>query len=266
MRGVAINRHGRPEASMGLAVGDVDRDGRLDLLSTHLTGENNTLYFGGRTLFSDRTAESGMSADDRGLTGFGCAFLDLEHDGDLDVAVVNGDVRIDSGQVAEAFWQRYSEPNLLFANDGSGGFSNVSDRAGDFGRLVETTRGLALGDLDDDGDLDLVTSNVDNSVRVYRNDAPPAGHHWLIVRAVRGRRDALGALVTVAAGDVRLVRPVLANASYQSASDPRAHFGLGTLDRVDHVLVRWPEGDEERFEVDGVDRMVVLVRGAGDAP
>jgi hypothetical protein len=266
MRGVAINRHGRPEASMGLTVGDVDGDGQLDLLSTHLAGENNTLYMGGGTLFRDQTAESGMVGDDRGLTGFGCGFFDLELDGDLDLAVVNGDVRIDSDQASEIFWNRYSEPNLLFRNDGTGRFANVSDRTGSFASTVETTRGLAFGDLDGDGDLDFVTSNVDNTLRAYRNDAPPPGTHWLIVRALTGRRDALSAVVTVTAGARAFVAPVLANASYQSASDPRAHFGLGSADTVEHVDVLWPDGSRERFTVDGVDREIVLRRGTGTEP
>jgi hypothetical protein len=264
LRGVAVNRHGRAEAGMGLAVGDVNRDGFLDLLSTHLAMENNTLYLGGDVLFTDRTAEAGMAEDDLLLTGFGCAFFDLEHDGDLDLAVVNGEVRgvkIEAEEPGRGFWERYAEPNLLFENDGRGRFRNAGARAGAFSALHEVSRGLALGDLDGDGDLDLVVSHVDDTLRVFRNDAPPAGSHWLIVRAMTGRRDAIGARITVEAGGERRVAPVLPGSSYQSSHDPRVHFGLGRSAAVDAVEVLWPDGRVERFPGTPADRAVTLVQG-----
>jgi hypothetical protein len=264
MRGLAVNRHGKPEASMGLAVGDVDRDGHLDLLSTHLAAENNTLYLGGRILFRDRTVESGMTGHDLSLTGFGCALFDLEHDGDLDLAVVNGRVGLDEPRPSDPFWLRYAEPNLLFRNDGTGRFVDASGEAGRFASTIEVSRGLALGDLDGDGDLDLVVSHVDNSLRVYRNEAPPAGAHWLSVRALTGPRDALGSRVTLVLGQRRLVGPILFNSSYQSASDPRAHFGLGTTDTVDYLEVVWPDGQRERFPVPEVDRAIEVHQGSGE--
>jgi hypothetical protein len=266
MRGVALNLHGKPEASMGLAVGDVDGDGYLDLLSTHLTGESNTLYRGGPVVFMDRTAESGMTAHDLNRTGFGAALFDLEHDGDLDLAVVNGDVRIDSAQASLPFWERYAEPNLLFVNDGRGRFENWSHRAGRFGSLVETSRGLALGDLDGDGDQDLVTSQVDNTTRIFLNDAPARGAHWLQVRALTRDRDALGAIVALAAAGRRWLAPLVSHSSYQSSHDPRVHFGLGDAHGVVEATVTWPDGAHERFVMPAVDRHVVLRQGAGERP
>jgi len=266
MRGIAVNRHGKPEASMGLVVGDVNRDGYLDLLSTHLAAENNTLYLGGEVLFRDRTVDSGMSEHDLGYTGFGCGLFDLEHDGDLDLAVANGNVALEGPPPAGGFWKRYAQQNLLFRNDGTGRFVNSSAAGGRFTSTVEVSRGLALGDLDGDGDLDLVVSNIGNSLRVYRNDAPAPGSHWLLVRALTGSRDALGARVTVVTGERRLTAAVLPNASYQSAGDPRVHFGLGPVDAVDHVEVLWPDGRRERFAVPAIDRQIELRQGSGEQP
>ncbi len=267
-RGVAVNRHGRAEASMGVAVGDVEGNGRLDLLLTHLSLENNTLYSGGAGTFADRTVEAGMTEHDLPYTGFGCALFDFDHDGDLDFAVANGKVRgvtMESLAPAASFWERYAEPNQLFANDGAGRFADAAAEAGPFSAAVEVSRGLAVGDVDADGDLDLAVSNADNSLRIYRNDAPPPGSHWLLVRALAGKRDALGAIVSVTAGGRRRSAVVLPGASYQSSHDPRAHFGLGGAGFVDGIEVSWPDGRVERFPAGPADRELVLRSGAGEA-
>ncbi len=268
-RGVAFDRSGRPEANMGIAVGDGNLDGFLDLLVTHLWQENNRLYAGTNgPLFRDFTVESRLSRYDLERTGFGCAFIDLDHDSDLDLAVVNGGVkrRPRLPGAPEGFWGDYAEPNELFENDGSGVFTLVDGKAGRFAAEVDVSRGLACGDIDSDGDLDLVVSNVDNSLRLYRNDAPAEGSHWLLVRALTRGRDALGAQLWLHAGGRQFRGLALAGSSYCSSNDPRAHFGLGSLATVDGIDVLWPDGQRESFPGCEADREITLRQGEGRSP
>jgi hypothetical protein len=268
-RGVALNREGQTEANMGIAVGDVNGDLFLDLLVTHLWGENNRLYLGSeRPVFRDFTVESGLSRHDLERTGFGTGFFDFDHDGDLDLAVVNGAVkrRPPLAGAPTGFWSEYAEPNQLFLNDGAAHFTPADDVAGPFARALEVSRGLAFGDLDEDGDLELVASNVDNSLRVYRNDAPPSGNHWLKVRVLTRGRDALGAQIVVRTGERRQLGLALATYSYGSGNDPRAHFGLGPATEVDEITVLWPDGQRESFPGSPADRLVTLRQGEGRTP
>ncbi len=266
--GVACNGSGASEAGMGVLAGDLDNDADLDLFMTHLDDETNTCYgnLGGGLGFDDVSARSGLGLPSLSFTGFGTAAVDLELDGDLDLLVVNGRVsraepREDSW--AAAPWDEYAEPNTLYLNDGAAGFAPVADA---FGAAVEISRGMAVGDVDRDGDLDVLVSNVAGPVRLYRNEAPRSGR-WLMVRAVdpRLRRDAYGARVTVRVDGRDLVRRVGAASSYMSSGEPLAHFGLGRPGVVEHVTLRWPDGLRERFRVDGVDRRVELERGTGEA-
>ena len=267
IRGVGFNAYGRPEASMGIAAGDADGDGRLDLFMTHLAGETNTLYMASEyAVFTESSDVSGMAVTDLPYTGFGCGFFDFDNDGDLDVAVVNGGVKrapVHEGDRAANFWGAYVQPNLVFRNDGGARFSDVSDSAGDFGSRVEVSRGLAFGDIDLDGDIDLVEGTL-GGVRVFRNDSPPPGNHWLRVRTLTGNRDALGAEVVVVAGGDRTLRLGTPAFSYASSSDFRIHFGLGEAAAVDAIEVTWPDGSRESFAVPGVDRELTLRQGQGE--
>jgi hypothetical protein len=278
-RGVAMNGAGSVESGMGVATADVDANGSLDLFVTNFVGETNTLYIAEREKgFADRSASSGLSRHDLPFTGWGCGFFDLENDGDLDLAIVNG--RVQRGPLVESaetklgvFWARYAETNLLYRAVGPLRFESAVPEAGPFGATVQSTRGLALGDIDRDGDVDLVTSSVDGSLRLFRNDAPPPESRWLRLRVLIGRRDALGATLVLsgrtAAGSQVVRRQIVAAAqSYLSSSDPALLVGLAASDVVETALVRWPDGSTESFSLgpDAERREIVLRKGEGREP
>ena len=266
--GAALDALGHAGASMGIALGDADGDAALDLYVTQLFNENNNLLRGlGARGFAEETAAAGLTGSDLPLTGFGTGFFDYDNDGDLDLAVVNG--RVIRGPLLTAarpadYWDEYAEPNLLFANDGQGTFRDVSARAGDFASLVENSRGLAFGDVDNDGDLDLLVTNEGGRARLLLNQGA-AGRHWLLVHVVdpRLRRHAIGARVSVQVAGRELHRFVSAAYSYQSSSDLRVHFGLGAAMAVDRIRVRWPDGRLETFPGRPADQIITLEKGKG---
>jgi len=267
--GAAVNALGRPEAGMGIAMGDIDNDKDLDLFLTHLRGESNTFYRNSSVHgFQDDTSPTGLAGPSMPLTGFGTGFFDYDHDGDLDLAVVNG--RVTRGPLLTDtdppdYWDHYAEPNLLFENDGRGRFRDVSGLGASFCTDIENSRALAFGDVDNDGDIDLLVTNGGGQARLYRNDVPEKGH-WLMIRAFDPnlRRDAVGAEITVVVGEKRLVRLIAPGYSYLCTNDPRAHFGLGASSAVDEILVRWPDGKRETFPGVAADQIITLTKGQAE--
>jgi hypothetical protein len=268
--GAAYNMHGRAEAGMGVVAADFDNDGDFDLFMTHLGQETNTLYRndGVAGVFVDVTGQCGLAVSSIPYTGFGTAAFDVELDGDLDIFVVNGRVQeqgVLAGSLLQAPFDRLAEPNLFYLNDGIGHFTLVEEPVASICQPLEISRGLAVGDIDADGDVDLVVSNIHSASRLYRNDTPRNGA-WLMVRAVDPRlnRDAIGARVTVTCGDRRFSRTISRGFSYLSSSDARAHFGLGPARGIDAIDVRWPDGLLERFGGVPVNSAIVLGRGTGE--
>jgi len=267
--GVAFNLDGHTEAGMGVVAADFDGEGSLDLFVTHLKNEANILFLSrgvGRG-FLDATGRSGTGFASRPLTGFGVVAFDAELDGDLDLLVANGGVyfgRARRDSIPPAPWNEMAEPKLLHLNDGRAQFDLAGEIAGELGTALEVSRGLAMGDLDEDGDVDIVVNNTASPSRIYLNEAPRAGH-WLRVRAVdpRWKRDALGTFVTLTVAGRRLLRCVESSSSYLSSSDPRVHFGLGETASVDALEVLWPDGMRESFACPGVDRTLEVRRGEG---
>lgn len=271
--GIATNIEGDTEASMGVALGDVDGDLRLDALMTHLGGETNTLYLADPMgMLLDSSALAGVGFPSVADTGFGVALADLDQDADLDLAVANGRVQRGADSTAppngeappDAFGRLYAEPNLLMVNNGQGWFDDRCEATPGFCATTEVSRGLLAADIDADGDLDILVTNANGPARLYRNDIPDKGN-WLKLRIADPavNREAIGATVRVRLGDAWQTRPVIHATSYLSSADAEVHFGLGPAQAVDEIVVIWPDGVRERFPGTGANRSAVIRKGTG---
>ena len=258
LAGVALNDAGRPEAGMGIALGDVDADLDLDLFITHVADETNTLYRSdGADLglsFADRTGPSGLGPASMAMTGFGVGFSDLDLDGALDLVVANGRVQQKSalpGALGDAFWKVFGEPNQVFRNGGTQGNDALFtgfDGSGDFSTVIEVSRGLALGDYDEDGDLDLLLSNAEGPARLYRNDFAKQGAPLRVSTLDAAGTAAFPTVVTaVFEGGRRSVRRADPGGGYLATGDPRAFFAVPPNDEVIEFEVVWPDGNRETF-------------------
>jgi tetratricopeptide (TPR) repeat protein len=256
--GVAASADGLYKSGMGVACGDLDGDGRLDLAVTNYFAESTTFYRNlGGGLFTDDTAAIGLLAPSRPLLGFGIAFVDVNNDGWLDLIATNGHVLDSRPRIP------WTMPLQLMVNAPGGRLTDVSDRAGEPFRPLHLGRGLAVGDLDNDGRIDALVVNQ-NEPLVYLHNQTEQSRHFIrfSLEGTRSNRDGVGASVTLRCGGRRLVAARTGGGSYQSASDPRLHFGLGDVRKVESVDVRWPSGQVDHHEGLAADRDYRLREGA----
>jgi len=264
--GCALNAAGETEASMGIDAADFDLDGDDDLFVTHLDGETNTLYLNdGAGIFEDRTFDAGLGIESKDFTGFGTAWIDYDNDGLLDLIVANGAVKRIMALAREGDPYPLHQVNQLFRNVGAGQFEEVTRAAGPAFELSEVSRGVAVGDLDNDGDPDVLILNNSGPARLLINEVG-SRRHWIgfRTRTGPGGADALGAVVEVTRADGTILRRnVRAAASYCSSSDPRVLVGLGDDGTVGEVRVRWTDGTSEVWNDLAIDGYRELVRGEG---
>jgi hypothetical protein len=264
--GTAVNADGRNESSMGVDAADYDLDGDEDLFVTHLGYQTNTLYTNdGTGLFEDKTATSGLGPPSVGRTSWGVRFFDYDNDGLLDLMTASGDVFVIEALVNEGDPFPMSQPNQLFHNLGSNRFEDVTADAGSVFGLLEVSRGLAFGDIDNDGDTDVLLENCNGRARLLINTVGNA-NHWLGLRLVAGvpPRDQIGAWVGVhSKGKPTLWRRVRTDGGFATANDPRVLVGLGSDTAVDRVEVHWPDGSVEEWTHVAIDRYTNLVKGTG---
>ena len=261
--GVAVAADGKVRGGMGTDLGDYDGDGRLDLVVTNFEFEGDSLFRNlGGGVFTDASHRSGVAVTTLPFLGFGVAFFDYDNDTDLDLAVANGHV-LDNTSLFRAS-SHYGQRNLLLVNDGKGFFRDAGAAAGSGFALEKVSRGLVAGDIDNDGDLDLLITNNGQTADLLRNEG---GHRAgaLSVRLVgrESNRDAIGARVRATIGGRTQVREVKAGSSYLSQGDTRVHLGLGGAAGVDRLEIRWPSGRTEVLEAVPGGQIVTITEGRG---
>jgi hypothetical protein len=251
LSGAGLNEAGRAQSGMGIAVRDYDGNGFPDIFVTNFAGDTNTLYQNlGKLLFADVTSISGMGETSLQYLGWGAGLEDFDNDGLPDIFVANGHVypQVDGLEAA----QHYAQRKEIYRNLGGGKFKEVAREIGGDVLSPKSSRGVAFGDFDSDGDIDVLVINMNDRPSLYRNDGGNR-NHWITLRleGSRSNRDAIGARVEIEAGGKTQVREVQSGGSYLSHNDMRLHFGLGAAAHVDRIRIRWPNGNQE--ELPGMD-------------
>jgi len=259
--GLAVNEDGSEQAGMGIAIGDFDTDGRLDVLKTHFTEDTVALYRNvGRGGFEDVTRRAGLAVETR-YVSWGAGITDLDNDGRPDLFWVTGSVFPEVERKHPEF--PHKTPRVLFRNLGEGKFEELLDAAGPAIAEAHASRGVAFGDFDNDGDVDILIMNINEPPSLLRNDLNGGGH-WLKVKLVgtESNFSAIGAVVVAGYGNRRQSQAVLASSGYLSCSDKRLHFGLGTASAAD-LEIQWPNGARETLKGVAADQLITVKEGAG---
>jgi len=263
LAGVAVATDARARAGMGTDFGDYDGDGRPDLVVTNFMLEAHNIFRNlGDGLFADATFETGFGAATLPFVGFGAVFLDYDNDGSLDLAIANGHVLDNADYFSPN--ARYAQRNLLFHNEGAGRLKEVGRVSGPGFALERVHRGLAAGDFDNDGDLDLLVTSNGQTVDLLRNDGGNQ-NNALLLRLVgkKSNRDGIGARLRITAGAKTQVREIKAGSSYLSQNDLRAHVGVGRESLIDRLEIRWPGGGTDVLRSLPVNSIVTVVEGEG---
>ncbi len=261
--GVALSEEGLEQAGMGLAVGDYNNDGSFDIFVTNFSQDTNTLYQNeGEGLFGVMTYLAGLGVPSLPYLAWGTGFVDLDNDGFLDIFIANGHIYSEIDQFA--LGSTFRQPNQLYRNLGNGRFIEVTEQVGGSLLVKQSSRGVAFGDYDNDGDLDILITNLDERPVLLRTDSTNH-NHWITLRLVgtKSNRDAIGARVAVQLGDRVLTAEVRSGGSYLSHNDSRIHFGLGDETRIQRLEVRWPSGLVETFGDLSADRFFLVREGQG---
>jgi enediyne biosynthesis protein E4 len=261
--GVSVGGEGRPLAGMGTDMADIDGDGLLDIIVTNLDRETHSLYRNfGKGLFSNVTFESGVGQATLPFVGFGVAFLDYDNDSDLDIAIANGDIIDNVSQFRDN--TTHEQRNLLLQNDGTGRFHDVGPASGPGFALKKVSRTLVVGDLDNDGDLDILIGNNGQTADLLRNDGGNRNNSLLIrATGTKSNRDGIGARLKLTVGGKTLIRHIKAGSSYQGQNDLRVHFGLEKALQADRLEILWPSGLVDTVEAIKANQIITVTEGRG---